>query len=148
MKNSESTQITIRRDFAQNLKHYLSEKGMTQLELSRKVNVAPASVSDWVRAKAMPRAQTLQRMAELFDCPAAELLTVKRPLADDQQDDKFILRRPAPRVKSADGRRCVVRVDPEDYAVLDGLARAAGLTMKRVLHEMVVYCSSRCVIEG
>lgn len=52
MKSSESTQSTIRRDFAQNLKHYLSEKGMTQLELSRRVNVAPASVSDWVRAKA------------------------------------------------------------------------------------------------
>jgi DNA-binding XRE family transcriptional regulator len=51
------------------------EKGMTQLELARRMNVTDKAVSKWERDKAAPDVYSLPRLAELLGVTPDTLLT-------------------------------------------------------------------------
>lgn len=91
MDNEEVCKI-----FASNLKRYMREAGMTQLDLSKAVGLSTASVSAWVHGRNIPRTNVLGTLTKLFDCELADLVLVKEnDLAENSEAAKakeFILR--------------------------------------------------------
>jgi transcriptional regulator with XRE-family HTH domain len=53
-----------RKIFAENLAFLLDEKGVSQVELARALNVATGTVSGWVNGKKYPRADAMEKIAE------------------------------------------------------------------------------------
>lgn len=53
------------------------EKGMTQLELARKMGVTDKAVSKWERDLSLPDVSSLPRLAEVLDVSVEELLQAK-----------------------------------------------------------------------
>ena len=60
--------------FAKNLKHYLTEKNITQKELAAEIQVSTGLVCDWVKARAYPRMDKLQRLADYFGIEKTDLV--------------------------------------------------------------------------
>lgn len=56
------------------LRAYLKERGMSQLELAKQVNRSQSSVSDWINGRGMPDRKTLVRLCEITGFTADELL--------------------------------------------------------------------------
>lgn len=56
------------------IKHIRKKKGITQFELSKKINVDQTTVSKWESGEAKPRVDTLIKLAKLFECTVDELL--------------------------------------------------------------------------
>lgn len=50
--------------FAENLKRYLKDKGLTQLDLAVYMECSSSTVSDWCNGKKYPRVDKMQRMAD------------------------------------------------------------------------------------
>ena len=57
------------------------DKGMTQLELARQMNVTDKAVSKWERDKAAPDIHSIPKLAELLGITANELLAASPPPA-------------------------------------------------------------------
>ena len=66
--------VEICRVFARNLNRLLAENQMNQLDLSARLGVSTASVSDWVNAKSVPRTPTIQKITEVFGCALSDLM--------------------------------------------------------------------------
>lgn len=60
--------------FAKNLKNYLAEKNVTQKELANKMKVSTGLVCDWANARAYPRMDKLQRLADFFGVEKTDLV--------------------------------------------------------------------------
>ena len=56
------------------LQALLKAKNMEQLDLAKKLDVAPSSVSDWCRDKTAPRHSKLKAIAQALDVDVAELV--------------------------------------------------------------------------
>jgi len=65
------------RIFAKNLRYQLDKNGMTQKELSEKLNVAVSSVGYWISASKTPRMEKLEKMCEIFHCKREDLMMQK-----------------------------------------------------------------------
>ena len=52
--------------FVSNLRFLMEEKGITQADICRELNVSSATVSDWCSGKKYPRVDTVQRLADLL----------------------------------------------------------------------------------
>ncbi len=63
--------------FADNLKMILIEKDISQNELSRKLDVSPASVNAWCQGTSMPRSKTLERICQYLNISNQELMLDK-----------------------------------------------------------------------
>lgn len=55
-----------RKNFAENLAFLLDEKGVSQVELARALNVATGTVSGWVNGAKYPRIDIMQKIAEFL----------------------------------------------------------------------------------
>lgn len=64
----------IRQNLAENLTRYRKDAGMTQLELSEKINYSDKSVSKWERGEGLPDVTVLVQIAELFGITVNDLL--------------------------------------------------------------------------
>lgn len=60
--------------FANNLTRLLAESGRTQLDLAKRMNVSPSTVSSWCTADKMPRMDKIEWMAEYFGVPTSALI--------------------------------------------------------------------------
>lgn len=67
--------------FVSNLRFLMEEKGITQADICRELNVSSATVSDWCTGKKYPRVDTVQRLADLLGVRFSTLTT------DDGLDD-------------------------------------------------------------
>lgn len=67
--------------FSENLSRLLSKNNITQLELAKRMSVAPSSVSSWCNGEKMPRMDKVEWMAEFFGVPVTHLI--------DQYDPAF-----------------------------------------------------------
>ena len=56
------------------IKKHREAAGMSQQELADKVGVKRSAVAMWETGKAMPRADKLAEMAQLFGCSIEELM--------------------------------------------------------------------------
>lgn len=65
------------RVFSRNLRYYLDQYQMTQLELSKKLGVGTTSVSNWCNGIKTPRMDKLDAMCRIFHCTRSELMEEK-----------------------------------------------------------------------
>ena len=61
--------------FVSNLRFLMEEKGITQADICRELNVSSATVSDWCSGKKYPRVDTVQRLADLLGVRFSMLTT-------------------------------------------------------------------------
>ena len=60
--------------FSRRLRFYLSQNGMSQLDLAKRIGVSATSVSDWVNGRKSPRMNKVDAMCELFNCRRSDFL--------------------------------------------------------------------------
>jgi transcriptional regulator with XRE-family HTH domain len=60
--------------FAENLKNYLAERKLTQKEVATEINVSTGVFCDWVNARAYPRMDKLQKLADYFGVEKSDLV--------------------------------------------------------------------------
>lgn len=65
--------------FAKNLQEMLDYKNETRIEFAKAIGVTPTAVNDWLHAKRYPRQETLERIAQHFNCDKIELITITKP---------------------------------------------------------------------
>lgn len=71
----------IKEIFSRNLTLYLSERGKTQADLSRHMNVSTATVSDWCNGKKLPRLDKIQSICNWLMIEKSDLLEEKEKKA-------------------------------------------------------------------
>ena len=69
--------------FSQNLNRLLREKGMTQVDLAKRIDAAPSAVNAWVKGATIPRTPTLRKIMEVLVCELDDLM-INRYLSDEQ----------------------------------------------------------------
>ena len=65
--------------FAQKLRELRRQKGLSQTELAKAVDVALLTVFRWEKGERQPRINELQRLCEIFECTKSELLNEQSP---------------------------------------------------------------------
>lgn len=73
----------INRIFSRNLTFWLAERGKTQADLYKKMNVSSAIASDWCNEKKIPRADKLVIIADWLSIEISDLLEDKRKTQDN-----------------------------------------------------------------
>lgn len=58
----------------ENLRALLTDKGIEQKDLAKKLRCAPSCVSDWVNGNTWPRGKKLEKIAKALGCTVAELV--------------------------------------------------------------------------
>lgn len=56
------------------LKHYRQKSGLTQSDVAEVLGIRQSTVAMWETGEALPRADKLPKLAELFNCSIDELL--------------------------------------------------------------------------
>lgn len=81
------TEEQVRTRLAQNLTHYRKLMGLTQTELSEKINYSDKSVSKWERGEGVPDIFVLTQLADLFGVSLNDLFAAqpKRHLGNGRQ---------------------------------------------------------------
>lgn len=69
--------------FKENLKILRKQKGMSQEVLAQQLNVVRQTISKWEKGLSVPDAETLIRIADLFDTSVSELLGNKIEQKED-----------------------------------------------------------------
>lgn len=73
--------------FAKNLRHYLEINQMSQVELSKKLNVGTTSVYNWCNGVKTPRMDKVDKMCQIFGCKRSDLITDSVPAGNDPNTD-------------------------------------------------------------
>ena len=63
--------------FAENLLSIIRSKGISQNELARRMNAAPASVNKWCRGLSTPRNDKIDQMCQILNVQRSDLMTDK-----------------------------------------------------------------------
>ena len=71
--------------FQENLKELRKKKGYSQQELAIRLNVVRQTISKWEKGLSVPDADTLIKMAEVFEVPVNELLGAKLEVKDEEK---------------------------------------------------------------
>lgn len=66
--------MSLNERFSANLRRAREAAGMTQAELSRRVEVHPSHVCFWENGRRMPRLDTVVKLVSALDCRADELI--------------------------------------------------------------------------
>ena len=64
---------TVREIFADNLCCIMEEKGKSQADIRRELNMSSATVSDWCNGKKYPRVDTIERIADYLGVSYTDL---------------------------------------------------------------------------
>lgn len=85
--------MTIYNDvFVKNLRFYLSSRSLSQAELSRRMGVSTATVSDWCNGHKMPgNMQTFQKLADVLGIELADLLEDESTRGRREQNRRVML---------------------------------------------------------
>ncbi len=71
------SQKEINKIFSKNLTYWLQERGKTQADLYKKINVSSATASDWCNEKKIPRVDKLVIIANWLNIELSDLLENK-----------------------------------------------------------------------
>lgn len=77
----------IKQIIANNIKYLRTKKNISALELSELVGVSQSSVSDWENAKKMPRAGSIEKLAQVFNVDKTDILTER---SSNRKDTKVV----------------------------------------------------------
>ena len=69
----------MRKTIAGNIAKYRKQLGMTQIDLSEKINYSDKSISKWERGDGIPDVPTLVQLAEIFGVSVDELIHPPKP---------------------------------------------------------------------
>lgn len=69
MTEREQTEI-----FAENLRMYMSKYNYKQVEVAEAIGVNPQTFNTWIKAKAIPRMDKVQKLADFFGIRKSELV--------------------------------------------------------------------------
>lgn len=64
----------INKIFAKNLKYYININNITQAELAKKMNVTPATISNWCNGIKSPRMDKIDNLCKLFNINRSDLI--------------------------------------------------------------------------
>ena len=67
-----------KKDFAENLKYYMSKHGYSSKEIAERIGVKESSVSYWINAVYYPRIDKIEKLANLFHINKANLVESPR----------------------------------------------------------------------
>lgn len=70
---------TLKNIMAKNLRKYINQKGITQTDLAKDLNIPEMTMSNWLKAKTYPRIDKIQMLADYFGIPRSAL-TEETPL--------------------------------------------------------------------
>ena len=76
---------------ARNIKRYMNEKGVTPIDVCRALDLKQNTFSDWVNAKAYPRIDKIQKMADYFGVSKAFLVEDIVPVTHFTPDEVDII---------------------------------------------------------
>ena len=65
----------IREIFVRNLRFLMDAKGVTQADICRVLDVSSATASDWCNGKKFPRADAIEKLADLLGVRISNLVT-------------------------------------------------------------------------
>ena len=74
MNKSVKTDLGNKEIFSKNLKRYLDESGKTQKEVAAAVYVSTGTFCDWIKARAYPRMDKVQLLADYFGVRKSDLV--------------------------------------------------------------------------
>lgn len=78
--------------FAENLRRYRTEHGMTQIELSEKCNISPKTLSSYEKGRTEPNLGEIRKLCEVFHCSIAALTGTKEREVSTISVDDILLR--------------------------------------------------------
>ena len=84
MNKSVETNLGTQEIFSKNLIRYLSESGKKQREVAAAVGVSAGTFCDWVKGRAYPRMDKIQKLADYFGINKSDLVDEWNPENDDE----------------------------------------------------------------
>lgn len=103
--------------------------GMTDYEVSKKTGLSKNTFYGWKRGEFEPKTQTMEKIAELFDCPVEMLTTGKMPTYYPNNEAVSIAEEIVKRKALKDlFREALGSNDDDIYFVLENLRRMNGTT--------------------
>lgn len=66
----------VRKDFSEILRLKMKEKNITQIELSRAIDVSDTSIYRYLNGLAYPRPLLMDRLIKVFKCPSSDFYDV------------------------------------------------------------------------
>ncbi len=94
---------------AKNLKYYVEKSGKSQKEMSEIVGVATSTFNDWMKAKAYPRIDKIEILANYFRILKSDLIEDKTEEHREMQKNNDIITDAIVRMRSDDEFLSVVR---------------------------------------
>lgn len=82
------TEAEIRKTVAGNIAKYRKQMGMTQIDLSEKINYSDKSISKWERGDGIPDVPTLVQLAEVFGVSVDDLTAFPKPQPEESDTPK------------------------------------------------------------
>lgn len=77
MKIENDSNLGNKKVFSENLEYYLNKHDMQKKELAQKIGVGQSTVTDWSKARAYPRMDKVQKIAEVFDIEMSDLVEIR-----------------------------------------------------------------------
>ncbi len=69
ISQSQNTKVIIPKNIGINISIAMQLSGLTQTELSKRLNITQAEVSYWIKGKRMPNILEFKKMSEIFKKP-------------------------------------------------------------------------------
>ena len=90
MNKSVKTDLGTQEIFSRNLTRYLTESGKTQKEVADAIGVSAGTFCDWVKERAYPRMDKIQKLADYFGITKSDLVDERdiekeKTLREDQE---------------------------------------------------------------
>jgi transcriptional regulator with XRE-family HTH domain len=82
--NSKMPRAAIRAEFACQLQKRLNEKDWTQAELARRSGVGRDNISEYLRARVLPRPEALEALPKALECEPGDLVPSRGTASDEQ----------------------------------------------------------------
>lgn len=74
MNNTIKTDLGNKEVFSRNLKRHLDKSGKLQKEVAKAVGVSTGTFCDWIKGRAYPRMDKVQKLAEFFGIKMSDLV--------------------------------------------------------------------------
>lgn len=89
MENQEELVESLKKNFSQNLKYYMTIRGVSQADIARAVDISRSNVSRWISGQYLPSAATLAVVADYLHVPQSTMLS-KFEGCDEQIDEQYL----------------------------------------------------------
>ena len=76
--------------FAKNLKKYIDEAKVSQVDVAKAIGVTKGTVCDWVKCRAYPRMDKIQLLAEYFGIQKSDLVDDVKKDEVSEEDQKVL----------------------------------------------------------